>query len=107
MAQIQAILDQNPSWPVSLEQIDASKLNFPDNTFTHSLAIFVFAGLGDDVSAASHTVRTIQVGGTGLIAVWNSMPWHIALENAHQVTRGDEPMGPFLSRSWYKKEKLT
>jgi hypothetical protein len=35
------------------------------------------------------------------------MPWHVALENAHKKTRGpDEPMAPFLSASWYKKEKV-
>lgn len=35
------------------------------------------------------------------------MPWHVALENAHHKTRGaDEPMAPFLSKSWYKKETL-
>jgi hypothetical protein len=35
------------------------------------------------------------------------MPWHIALENAHHKARGaEEPISPFLSKSWYKKEKI-
>jgi ubiquinone/menaquinone biosynthesis C-methylase UbiE len=108
MAQLQATLDKNPSWPVTMESMDACKLTFPDDTFTHSLATFVFTGLEDDVGAASHILRTLRPGGVGLVAVWKEMPWHIALENAHHKTRGDEePMAPFLSRSWYKKEKLT
>ncbi|KAI6083929.1 S-adenosyl-L-methionine-dependent methyltransferase [Hypoxylon rubiginosum] len=111
-AQLQAKLTANPSWPVKLETMDARNLTFPDNTFDLSLTTFVFAGLkndeaGNDVAAASHILRTLKPGGTGLIAVWKEMPWHVALENAHRKTRGaDVPMAPFLSTSWYKKEKV-
>ncbi|KAH7324405.1 S-adenosyl-L-methionine-dependent methyltransferase [Stachybotrys elegans] len=107
MAQLQAILDKNPSWPVTVDQQDASKLTFEDSTFTHSFTTFVFAGLDDDVGAARHILRTLKPGGTGAVAVWKDMPWHVALENAHHKTRGaDEPMAPFLSKSWYRKERL-
>ncbi|RYP79921.1 hypothetical protein DL770_006460 [Monosporascus sp. CRB-9-2] len=107
MAQLQAKLAENPSWPVELHTMDACNLTFPDNTFDLSLTTFVFAGLDDDVAAASHILRTLKPGGTGLIAVWKEMPWHAALENAHHKTRGaEEPMAPFLSKSWYKKEKI-
>lgn len=107
MAQLQATLGEHPPWPVKLEPMDATKLTFPDNTFDLSLTTFVFAGLDDDVAAASHILRTLKPGGTGLIAVWKEMPWHVALENAHRKTRGaDEPMAPFLSKSWYGKEKI-
>ncbi|KAI9146793.1 hypothetical protein HJFPF1_13361 [Paramyrothecium foliicola] len=107
MAQLQSMLNKNPLWPVTVESMDACKLTFPDDTFSHSLATFVFAGLEDDKGATSHILRTLRPGGVGLIAVWKVMPCHIALENAHYRTRGnEEPMAPFLSRSWYKKEKL-
>lgn len=107
MAQLQARLDENPSWPVKLDTMDACKLTFPDNTFDLSLTTFVFAGLDDDVAAATHILRSLKHGGTGLIAVWKDMPWHVALENAHHKIRGaDEPTAPFLSKSWYKKEKI-
>lgn len=107
IAQLQAKLDENPSWPVKIENMDACNLTFPDNTFNLSLTTFVFVGLSDDVAAANHIRRTLQPGGTGVVAVWKEMPWHVALENAHHKTRGaDEPMAPFLSKSWYKKEKL-
>jgi ubiquinone/menaquinone biosynthesis C-methylase UbiE len=107
IAQLQAKLAENPSWPVKIENMDACNLTFPDNTFNLSLTTFVFVGLSDDVAAANHIRRTLRPGGTGVVAVWKEMPWHVALENAHHKTRGaDEPMAPFLSKSWYKKENL-
>lgn len=107
MAQLQAKLGENLSWPVTSENMDACNLTFPDNTFNLSLTTFVFTGLSDDVAAATHIGRTLKPGGTGVVAVWKEMPWHAALENAHYKTRGgDEPIPPFLSRSWYKKEKV-
>ncbi|KAL7776690.1 hypothetical protein CFE70_007108 [Pyrenophora teres f. teres 0-1] len=44
---------------------------------------------------------------TGIIVVWEDMPWHVALENVHhKIRRADEPMAPFLGKSWYKKERI-
>lgn len=106
-AQLQAKLAENPSWPVKIENMDACNLTFPDDTFNLSLTTFVFSGLSDDVAAATHIRRTLQSGGTGVVAVWKEMPWHVVLKNAHHKTRGaDEPIPPFLSKSWYKKEKI-
>ncbi|KAI2638720.1 S-adenosyl-L-methionine-dependent methyltransferase [Hypomontagnella submonticulosa] len=106
IAQLQTKLAENPSWPVKVDTMDACNLTFPDNTFDLSVTTFVFSDLSDDVAAASHILRTLKPGGTGVVAVWKEMPWHVALEIAHHKTRGaDEPMAPFLSKSWYKKEK--
>jgi ubiquinone/menaquinone biosynthesis C-methylase UbiE len=107
LAQLKGKLVQNPDWPVKVDTMDACKLTFDDNTFDLSLTTFVYAALPDDVGAASHVLRTLKPGGTGVVAVWKDMPWHVALENAHHKTRGaDEPLPPFLSKSWYKKEKV-
>ncbi|KAI1399059.1 S-adenosyl-L-methionine-dependent methyltransferase [Hypoxylon fuscum] len=107
MAELQAKLAENSSWPVKLQTMNACNLTFPDNTFDLSITTFVFPALEDDVAAASHILRTLKPGGTGVIAVWKEMPWHVALENAHHKTRGaDERMAPFLSKNWYKKEKI-
>ncbi|KAG8161041.1 hypothetical protein KVR01_009305 [Diaporthe batatas] len=102
-----AKLAENPSCPVKIENMDACNLTFPDNTFNLSLSTFVFVGLSDSVAAAKHIRRTLQSGGTAAVAVWKEMPWHLALENAHHKTRGaGERMAPFLTNSWYKKERL-
>lgn len=107
IGQLQATLAENPSWPVKIKNMDACNLTFPDNTFNLSLTTFVFSGLSDDVAAANHIRRTLQPGGIGVVAVWKEMPWHVALENARRKTRGaDEPIPPFLSKSWYKREKI-
>jgi ubiquinone/menaquinone biosynthesis C-methylase UbiE len=106
-AQLQAMVAKNPSWPVQIDTMDACNLGFPDSTFDLSLTTFVFAGLTEDVAAATHIRRTLKPGGTGVIAVWKEMPWHVALENAHYKTRGaDEPIPPYLSKSWYKKDRI-
>jgi ubiquinone/menaquinone biosynthesis C-methylase UbiE len=107
LIQMQAKPTENPSWPVKIDTMDAGILTFPDNTFNLSITEFVFAGLPDDVAAASHILRTLKPGSTGVIAVWKEMPWHVALENAHHKTRGaQEPLPPFLSKSWYKKGRI-
>jgi SAM-dependent methyltransferase len=104
MAQLQAKLDQNPKLPVKL---DACSLTFPDDTSDYSFATFILVGLADDVGVASHILRTLKPGGTGVVATWKEMPWHVALENAHHMIRGaDDPMAPFLSKSWYPKERV-
>jgi len=107
LAQLQANLTNTPSWPVKVETMDACNLTFADNTFDFSFTNFVFAGLSDDVGAASHILRTLKPGGTGVIAGWAEMPWQVALKNAHYKTRGaEEPMAPFLSKSCYQKEEI-
>lgn len=108
IAQLQAAVSANPDWAVKIDTMDACNLTFPDAAFDLSFTTFVFAGLTDDLAAARHILRTLKPGGTGVIAVWQDMPWYVALENAHHVTRGaHEPMAPFLSKRWYKKEKLS
>lgn len=98
MAQMQTTLDKNPSWPVKMENQDACALKFPDNTFTHSASMFIFAGSNNDIAAAKEIWRTLKRGGTGIVAVWKNMPWHVALENAHRKVRSaDVPMAPHLS----------
>ena len=86
LAQLQANLADNPSWPVKVEIMDACNLTFADNTFDLAFTNFVFAGLSDDVGAASHILRTLKPGGIGVIAGWAEMPWQVALKNALQDT---------------------
>ncbi|KAI4612564.1 hypothetical protein J4E80_007298 [Alternaria sp. BMP 0032] len=107
LAELQANLTDNPSWPFKVETMDACNLTFPDNTFDYSFINFVFAGLSDDGGAASHILRTLKPGGTGVITGWAEMPWQIALKNAHYKTHGtEEPMAPFLSKSCCQKEEI-
>lgn len=105
--QLQMTLADKSSPPARIATMDACKLTFPDDTFDLSFTNFVFAGLVNDVAAASHILRTLKPRGTAIIAVWKEMPWHLALENAHYFIRGaGEPMAPFLSKGWYKREQL-
>lgn len=100
---------QNPSWPVKIENLYVCNQTSPQWHFPslfHDF-LFFFVGLAHDVSAAKHILRTLKLGGTDVIAVWNEVPLHVVLENARHKTRGvKDPMTPFLSKSWYKKGKL-
>lgn len=90
-----------------LETMDASNLTYPDDKFNLSLMTFFFSALPDDVATARYILRTLKHGGTSVVTIWETMPWHSALEHAHHKTRGaDEPMAPSLSKGWYKKVKL-
>ncbi|KAK8112662.1 hypothetical protein PG984_013188 [Apiospora sp. TS-2023a] len=107
LAELESTLAKNPTWPVKVETMDACALKFPDNTFDLSVATFVFAGLSDDVAAASYVRRTLKPGGTGVVAVWKDIPFRTALEHAHYKIRGaDEPMPPFLSIPWYRENEV-
>ncbi|KAK7999161.1 S-adenosyl-L-methionine-dependent methyltransferase [Apiospora marii] len=107
LAELEATLAQNPTWPVKVATMDAFALTFPDNTFDLSVATFVFAGLHDDVAALSHVRRTLKPGGTGAIAVWKDIPFRTALEHAHHRLRGaDEPLPPFMGIPWYSTNEL-
>lgn len=104
--QIRSTVKENPAWPVTVENMDAEKLSFDDNTFSHSITGFVFAILPDAVEAAKQIRRTVRPGGTAAVAVWDEVPWATAVENAHRKTRGDVPMGPFMSKIVYQQSHL-
>jgi ubiquinone/menaquinone biosynthesis C-methylase UbiE len=107
LSQLTATLSSHPTWPVKVSTMDACSLTFEESTFDLSFAFFIFAGLADDAAAAAHIYRSLKPGGTAVISVWSSMPWHVALINAHHKTRGAaEPLPPFLSKSWYKREQV-
>lgn len=106
MDQIRSTVKENPDWPVTVENMDAQKLTFDDNTFSHSITGFVFAILPDAVEAAQQIRRTVKRGGTAAVAVWDEVPWAAAVENAHRKTRGDVPMGPFMSKIVYQQSHL-
>jgi SAM-dependent methyltransferase len=107
LAQLSAKIAERPDWPIEVQTMDACNLTFPDETFHLSFTFFVFAGLADDVAAASHIYRTLKPAGTAVITVWNSMPWVGALLSAHYKTRGaEQPVPPFLSKTWYMRDQV-
>ncbi|KAI0454243.1 S-adenosyl-L-methionine-dependent methyltransferase [Xylaria acuta] len=107
LAQLRAKLKENPTWPVTAEEMNASTLTFPDNFFDLSVTNFVLIGLGDDVGAAKHVLRTVKPGGTAVIGVWKETPWLQALKEAHRRTRSaDAPLPLPLAVVGYNTEQL-
>ncbi|KAH8161833.1 hypothetical protein CIB48_g6403 [Xylaria polymorpha] len=107
MAYLRTKLKENPTWPVTVQQMDANNLTFPDNYFDLSITDFVLLGLDDEVGAAKHLLRTVKPGGTVAIGAWKEKPWQQALKEAHRRTRGDDaPLPPFLAVVDYDTEQL-
>ena len=85
----------------------AQNLTFPEDMFSHSLTAFVFASLPDTVAAVKAIRRTLKPGGTAVIAVWDDVPSHMAVEQAHKKTRGNHvPMLPAINRFTYQQAHL-
>ncbi|KAI1421994.1 S-adenosyl-L-methionine-dependent methyltransferase [Xylaria sp. FL1777] len=107
LAQLRAKLKENPTWPVTVEEMNSNTLTFPDNYFDLSITDFVLLGLDDEVGAAKHILRTVKPGGTAAIAAWKEKPWQEALKEAHRRTRGaDAPLPPFLAVVDYDTEQF-
>jgi SAM-dependent methyltransferase len=101
------LLEENSSWPVETQVMDATALTYPDLTFTLSITNMVFASVKDDVAVAKHILRTLVRGGTGIVSVWKNSPWINVTINAHYRTRGrDAALPPPLAASLYSVDLL-
>jgi ubiquinone/menaquinone biosynthesis C-methylase UbiE len=76
-------------WPVETALMPAQKLDYPDNTFTHSIMNCVILRLSDSdaIKACSEMYRTLKPGGVGVVSGWADLPHRAALAAAHTATR--------------------
>jgi SAM-dependent methyltransferase len=61
-------------WPSKAALMDAQKLTYPDNTFSHVFLSFGLPILEDPVAAAKEIYRTLKPGGTAVTAFWLQVP---------------------------------
>lgn len=61
-------------WPSKAVIMDAQKLSFPDESFTHVFLSFGLPIIQDPVAAAKEIYRTLKPGGTAVTAFWLQIP---------------------------------
>lgn len=95
-------------WPAEALKMDASNLEFPDETFTHCIGnAMLFVLPNDGVDAIKEMHRTLKQGGTAILNSWAHTPTIPAIHAAAKKTR---PAGTPLPREgldkWEDKEFL-
>ena len=84
------------SWPIEISMQPSETLNFPDNTFTHSVSNFgiIFTKEGG-LTGAKEMYRTLKPGGTAVVNCWEKVTWLLPFKIVHEKTRPGKPfMGP-------------
>ena len=86
-------------WPAEAYNMDSAALTFPDASFSHSVANFLFMSFprNDDV-AAGEMRRVLRDGGVAAATIWEEQPHAVALMAANQTLRGaDAPKLPMFN----------
>jgi SAM-dependent methyltransferase len=88
-------------WPAEAFKMDASALDFPDETFTHCIGnALLFVLPNDGVDAIKEIHRTLKPGGIAIINSWAHTPTIPAIHTAAKKTR---PAGTPLPREGLDK----
>ncbi|KAF5544499.1 s-adenosyl-l-methionine-dependent methyltransferase [Fusarium phyllophilum] len=88
-------------WPAEALKMDAPKLNFPDETFTHCIGnALLFVLENDGVDAIKEMHRTLKPGGYAILNSWAHTPTIPAIHAAAKKTR---PAGTPLPREGLDK----
>jgi SAM-dependent methyltransferase len=88
-------------WPAEAFKMDASALDFPDETFTHSIgSAIVFVLPNDGIDAMKEMYRTSKPGGIAIVNSWAYTPTLPAIHAACKKTR---PAGTPLPRQGLEK----
>jgi SAM-dependent methyltransferase len=88
-------------WPAEAFKMDASALDFPDETFTHSIgSAIVFVLPNDGIDAMKEMYRTLKPGGIAIVNSWAYTPTLPAIHVACKKTR---PAGTPLPRQGLEK----
>ncbi|KAH6642174.1 S-adenosyl-L-methionine-dependent methyltransferase [Boeremia exigua] len=94
------------AWPISISNQKSEALNFPDNTFTHSLtniAIFFTSSAGLD--GAKEIYRTLQPGGTAVVNCWAYVTWLLPVKTVHDIIRPGKPF-PTPVIAWHDRQHI-
>ncbi|SPJ73704.1 uncharacterized protein FTOL_03434 [Fusarium torulosum] len=74
-------------WPAEAFKMDASALDFPNETFTHSIGSALVFVLPDGVGAMKEMYRTLKPGGVAIVNSWAYTPILPAIHAACKKTR--------------------
>lgn len=92
---------------VEAEVMDAQKLSFRDDTFTHSftnMGIFLFP---NPEKGAAEIYRTLKPGGIAVVTSIKQVGWPRIFQAAQRTVRPEAPLfNGMLAEEWATKEKL-
>ncbi|KAM0242132.1 hypothetical protein ACHAP5_007369 [Fusarium lateritium] len=95
-------------WPAGAFKMDASALDFSDETFTHSIgSALIFVLPNDGVDAMKEMYRTLKPGGVAIVNSWAYTPTLPAIHAACKKTRpADTPLPRQGLEKWEDAEAL-
>ncbi|KAF5545155.1 s-adenosyl-l-methionine-dependent methyltransferase [Fusarium mexicanum] len=95
-------------WPAEALKMDASRLDFPDETFTHCIGnALLFVLENDGVDAIKEMHRTLKPGGVAILNSWAYTPTIPAIHAAAKKTRPDgTPLPREGLDKWEDKDQL-
>ncbi|KAJ3544249.1 hypothetical protein NM208_g3156 [Fusarium decemcellulare] len=88
-------------WPAEALHMDAAAMDFPDDTFSHSVGnALLFVLPNDGIDAMKEMYRTLKPGGLAVVNTWAYLPTMPAIHGAALKTR---PEGTQLPRQGLEK----
>ncbi|KAF2848113.1 S-adenosyl-L-methionine-dependent methyltransferase [Plenodomus tracheiphilus IPT5] len=87
------------SWPITVSNMRAESLTFPDNHFTHSMTnIGIFFTTSAGLDGAKEIYRTLQPGGTAIVNCWQDAAWFIPFRLVNEALRPGKAFPQLLER---------
>ncbi|KAF2232262.1 S-adenosyl-L-methionine-dependent methyltransferase [Viridothelium virens] len=81
------------SWTtVTASVMDSHHLQFPENTFTHSITNFSIFTFKDDVEAMKEVYRTLQPNGVAVVTTWKHFGVTGIIHTVQRAIRPDLPL---------------
>ncbi|KAK7981144.1 hypothetical protein PG989_013601 [Apiospora arundinis] len=77
-------------WPYTATLMDAQKLDFPGQTFTHAFLSFGLPIIQDPILAAKEMYRTLRPGGTAVTAFWLQIPQGECAQETRRAVYGPD-----------------
>ncbi|KAL3442231.1 hypothetical protein BJX65DRAFT_313013 [Aspergillus insuetus] len=115
LAMVDAVIQKSQSLSVTegviqAAVLDAQKLSFAENTFTHSYMNFGISFLHDSARGAAEIYRTLKPGGAAFISTWQALG-HLDLLRISQRTvrpqdTREDLFRPMYLEEWFTEEKL-
>jgi ubiquinone/menaquinone biosynthesis C-methylase UbiE len=91
-AMVTAARDSLASFPaVTVQEVDAQKLEFPDGHFTHSILNFSIFNMSDPALCLREIYRTLRPGGTAVIQTWKRFAMVNMIHAAQAMVRPELP----------------
>lgn len=86
--------------------MDAEKLGFESDTFTHSITNFGIFLFPDPERSIKEIFRTLKPGGTAVVTSWATLSWLTMLQDVQRRVNPEAPTweGPFAG--WMGSERL-